>query len=708
MYHIWGFLLQTLSVSMVILILLFVKYILKDKLSPRWQYAVWILLMLRILIPINVSSYILPKIPVWIEMIKGITEKQMHSAYTSVYQPIHLTHIVPIVTSKPTSITDWLFLIYIFGVIVSLLRYLVSYISLRIILLTSSANSTNTLASAYVNSKQKNDICDTSNLELRIHALCKKYHLSPCQTLSVNGISSAFLCGVFRPFLVVPKDIYIDDKILLHELLHLKYMDTIQNIGWCILRSLHWCNPLVQYAICHIENDMESLCDQRVLEHLEGEERREYGTILLNMANSKYARIPGTSSISNGGKNISRRIEAIVHFKKYPQGMTLVFVCMILLLFSPTIIGYAATYSKEDYYPSSKKEIEQTMAIARLNRCSTVAGALDTYAKGLMLKNSAYIASASSLEKHSKLEEMMYHPPIDDNYQNQYMGSPYYGAYTDTGLYMNYVQKFEGYHIYNLKQIDDKHYQGSMVFSVRVYTDETKEKWFEIPYDDNISDEPFLLNDALLILPVDIKYEDAWVVEEIGERSTYNGSILDMEMDSSTPYIKKYYAKGETGTITLTLRTQYSVNNTIHDNSVLSFMSSSRFDDSPKTDAVFDNYFSYSYSVYDSTSSERRPALTVGIETMEFTSENQTFTKNPTWYHEPGDSFSYSGGSNAGESWKFQEIDENWDGMLRDGGGGSSTIDKDTGLILLPPAYGARIYFDGQDIETLTLTEVME
>ena len=328
--------------------------------------------------------------------------------------------------------------------------------------------------------------------------------------------------------MVIPKDTVVDDKILLHELLHLKYFDTIQNIAWCILRSLHWCNPIVQYAICRIENDMEALCDQRVLERLEGEERRHYGVILLNMANSKYAHIPGTSSISNGGKNIARRIEAIVHFKKYPQGMSLVSICILFLLFVPTIIGYANTYSKEDYFPESEKSIVHTMAVARLNRCSTIAGALDTYAKGLMLKNGAYLASASSLEKHPQLEQVIYQTSIE-------------GQSFDIGLYMNDIQKIEGYHIYNLEQLTEKEYQGLLVFSVRVYVDENKH-WIGTSYTSTDASEIRETN-GLLILPVTIRWEDAWVVEETGERSTYTGSSLDMEMDEASPYMKKYYAE---------------------------------------------------------------------------------------------------------------------------------------------------------------------
>lgn len=49
MENIWSFLLQTLSVSLIGLLLLVVKLLLRNRLSPRWQYAVWGVLAVRLM-----------------------------------------------------------------------------------------------------------------------------------------------------------------------------------------------------------------------------------------------------------------------------------------------------------------------------------------------------------------------------------------------------------------------------------------------------------------------------------------------------------------------------------------------------------------------------------------------------------------------------------------------------------------------------------
>ena len=50
MTNLWEFLLQTAYVSLVGVLLLVIKWLLRDKLSPRWQYFVWVVLAARLLV----------------------------------------------------------------------------------------------------------------------------------------------------------------------------------------------------------------------------------------------------------------------------------------------------------------------------------------------------------------------------------------------------------------------------------------------------------------------------------------------------------------------------------------------------------------------------------------------------------------------------------------------------------------------------------
>lgn len=363
MGDLWAFLIQTLTASGAAVFLLTIKALFQDKLSPRWQFSVWGILGLVLLIPAGAfGRHILVNWSLWIETVKSC----FFGIFTqsSVCMPIPLFPV-----KKPTSPADWIFIGYLAGVAFFALRYLGSYIRLRRIL------------SRGVDVSQLPELAEVQ----------KQYGLPSCRAVEVQGISSAFVCGILHPVLAIPADRETDRKVLLHELLHLKNRDVIWGVVISAFRCIHWCNPLLWYCANRAMNDMEALCDQRVLEHLEGEERRTYGKILLSMANEKYARTPGTSSAANGGKNIRKRIEAIARFKRYPTGMGLVSVCILVTLISPLLVG-TKTEATAWETSNAHRVFSQVRALnaARMTPCTTFAGAIDTYAKSILTGKQSY------------------------------------------------------------------------------------------------------------------------------------------------------------------------------------------------------------------------------------------------------------------------------------------------------------------------------
>ena len=656
MYNIWGFFLQTIAVSIVAGIMLLLKRIFEDKLSPKWQYGIWTLFAIRILVPVNLTSYVVPQLALGMEVLKAYVESQITSVYSQVYEPITVHHIIPIITKTPQSITDWLFAVYIAGVVCFLLRYFISYIRLRTLL------------------KRGNQV--SNELEAKLLSVCDIYGLKVCKIIAVNGLSSAFICGIFRPVLVVPTQGDVNEKVLIHELLHLKHHDTIQNVGWCMLRSLHWCNPLMHFVVNQIENDMESLCDQRVLELLEGEERREYGIILLDMANQKYARIPGTTSISNGGNNISKRIAAIVRFKKYPQGMALVSVCIILTLFWPTIIGSATTYDTMDYmyYNNSVDSMHKSMAIARINRCGTVAGAIDMYAKGVYKMNGAYVASASPFSEHARIAAELEE----------------YGCY-QPGKYVANIQHLMNYSLYNLDQIAEKEYIGTICYYAEVYYNE-----YVPELKDAIDEEDNTSCAAYIFLPVSIIYNQGWCVKENGERWI----VAEREYLKSESFIhlcsKEYYGRNDNGEFEIDIEVQYKIDSGMQSQNNSTFLDFSTFDTSPNPNAHFtyyglSKYFTYTHFL------EEKPRSYVEFYVKEMKTAD---------YFEPKE-FNFTSMDNSENGWRIFASTTNWEGTIRDSSGGGYGAD-DVVFVDMPSQYLVDWNIAGEEQEEIILKEVAD
>lgn len=648
MGDLWAFLLQTLTASGVAVLLLIVKAMFRDKLSPRWQFAVWGILGVVLLLPAGFGGrYVLLNWPVFVEVIK--------TALTSSYALTQVTAPIPLPSlSVPTTLWDWLYWAYVLGAGLLLVRYLFSYFCLRRALRVST--------------------CVDDSTAARIQAVADQYHLPTCRAVVLEGAGSAFLCGVISPVLVLPAGVQTDDKVLLHELLHLKYRDVIWGLVICLLRCLHWCNPLLWYCANQAGNDLESLCDQRVLERLEGEERREYGRILLSMANEKYARAPGTSSASNGGKNIRQRIEAIVRFKRYPAGMALVSVCAVIILAAPLVFGSqaASVYNEAGRLPGSA-DIDLSLASARTTWCTTYAGALDAYGKSLLTNSGAYRAMCAPLSQQAEIARIMHQRQEESLWPTW-----------DTGLPIDPDQS-EGYYIYNLEPVGEDTYKALVAVKLNGAPDGQ--------YEEN---KMYVACQQVLVQ----KEESRWVVTELGEVQTMK--VMESSMLWGVEELPSYLysSTAENFRVEVRYQTTFVVDNTVQKNSSSSwfFGPSTSFDTVPKPNAKFDEVTNNQWTrcVFLGSEEEKSSITQLGVSVLPLDEGEPRPTLRSAG------SGSGGGSSNHGETWVSRDLDSDWGSVaLMGGGGGSSGFDEDS--FLLPDRYAADLYINGQKAAELTL-----
>lgn len=708
MTNIWGFVLQTFTASLVALVLLFLHGACEKKFSPRWYSWLWGLLALRILIPVSVGrQYLFLSSSLWIETIKGMVERQLSSTFSGEYLPIVLRHPFPQLSGQaPTSVTDWLFLVYVAGVVVTLLYYLIGYLRLRYSL--------------------RHGVLVNAATAAEIAALAAENQLKTCRAIRVAGIASPFVYGIFRQCLVLPQDWVLDEKVMLHELLHVKYRDPLQSMGWALLLSLHWCNPILRLMARTIRMDLEALCDQRVLERLSGEERRDYGRILLSMVDERNPSRPGTSCIANGGRQIGTRIASIARFKKYDRGLGIFVVGLSAILALPLLLGMRDEgLINPNTYDNRPWSFERYMASARITRCSTMAGALDTYAKGLMRNHGLYRAAAAPLSEQGALLDEMEVEWARTNISNDFR--------LNGGL--SGIAQEEGYAIYDLAPDGADAYRATLVFfrPTEVGSEDEilriKHNWetgyYVAPYEGE---------GELILVPVRVWKEDAWVVSAAGERTvqpvaehrllTQYGALL-------AGHGKRFVGESSYGSIELTSQIVASVENQGPQNGSKRSGSGiyvelfNQFDDRPKTSADF---------AFMNTMLEQRYTLPLGVEHApqsavtiliqpRFGSEldDEAYFYSP--YENQVEDFSdslagkrqMSHNSTNGASWlrytlptEPAMIDLSWESSISYAetvylGGHPAQGNQEA-----PVEYLAQIYWDDVYKDTITLTEVRE
>ena len=367
MENIWMFLQQTAAASLVALFLLILQRIFLDKLSPRWQYGVWLVLLLRLLVPAGFGGRpTVLDVTFWVETLRTRVELGLNSAYSTPFAASLPAAPVPLPPAgAPTSWTDWAFLIYCAGVVLWAAWFVAGAVRLSL--------------------RVRGGVPVEGERRAAIEALAREQRLPmPRRIVECRWARTPFVVGVVRPALVLPMGWALDEKVVLHELLHLKYRDVWA--GWLTtaLRCLHWCNPFLWFVFDKTGNDRESLCDQRVLERLEGEDRRDYGRCLLAMADDKAVRTPGATTMANGARAVKARIEAIARFKRFPQGMGLVSGCIVFALSLSLVAGVPVSAAgTDDTVETPDGGNPAILALAAQNRATTVAGALDAYGKAL-------------------------------------------------------------------------------------------------------------------------------------------------------------------------------------------------------------------------------------------------------------------------------------------------------------------------------------
>ena len=647
MFDIWSFLLQTLTVSGVAALILLIKALFKDKLPPKWQFAVWSVLGLMMLIPAGLfGRYALFRWQIPIEIIKS---------WFGVYSFTKVLFPIPIIKGMPQTIADWLFVIYVLGILVFIAKYIISYFKLKRVLKLGFAPSEEKMA--------------------RIGAIATDYNIKLCKVIEVADLPSAFVCGVIHPVLVIPAGNDIDEKIILHELFHLKNRDTLWSVIISALRCLHWCNPLMVYCANRALNDMESRCDQYVLENLEGEERREYGHILLSMANERFSKTPGSTCINNGGKNIRERIENIARFKKYPQGMKLVSICVVILLAFPLVIGAQAASIYE-----FDNSVQLTLASARSTPCTTPAGAFDAYGKSILDRNGYYRAMcAPECMQADILKEM-----IEKDKAGIY---PIWEPGLD-----EWANTQSGYYIYNLKHIDSDAYEGLFVVELNYPPDgkaaEINKSYLAVQ---NLRVEKE--NGRWVAIPL----EDFRHVETISQSLAWGCLGL--------PGIT-YAGESNDIRIEVTYQTIHTIDSTVTNQNDLWFMSSSFYDTTPKPNAEFTNAARSQSTkcIYIGSDANKDSISQIGLSIAPVYEGD----KRPTNLRDPSQELSKPigdmmvGGSNTGEQWASKKLNPGWNSTITmDGGGGSTDPTKD---VEHPEYFVADLYLNNEKVANIDLT----
>ena len=141
----------------------------------------------------------------------------------------------------------------------------------------------------------------------------------PLPVYETDGLPSPCLYGMLRPAVYLTpeaaEDGTVRTHVLSHELTHFRHRDHIWSLLRCLALALHWYNPLVWAAVIFSKRDGELACDEGTIARLGEAERIPYGRTLIGLVARRSGAggvLSCSTTMTGGKKTVQRRIAQLV------------------------------------------------------------------------------------------------------------------------------------------------------------------------------------------------------------------------------------------------------------------------------------------------------------------------------------------------------------------------------------------------------------
>ncbi len=332
----------SLSGSFFILFLCCLKPIIRHRLTKSWQYYIWLVVIIRLLIPFSLG------VDIWGHS-NALPQQETTSEHLSYTLNAYRADENPTPAQSYLTQVVYAWLIWIMVALILLVRKITIY-----------QNFTRYIKAG------RTEVSDMRQLE-QLGKFAEQLKINQTVELYTNSlISSPLLIGFFKPCIILPTSELSDTDFgntILHELIHYKRLDMFYKWLVQLTICLHWFNPLVHLMSREISHDCELSCDEVALRTLNPSKHKAYGVTLLNVLTvRKYNQQIASLSLNEGKELMKERLDSILNFKKSSWLtrsamllLTVVFLCGFAITGVAAAdgeksIGQPYIYSQTGYY----------------------------------------------------------------------------------------------------------------------------------------------------------------------------------------------------------------------------------------------------------------------------------------------------------------------------------------------------------------------
>lgn len=170
----------------------------------------------------------------------------------------------------------------------------------------------------------------------------------PLPVYVTTAVETPCLFGLIHPAVYVTPEVQSDPKALRyaleHELTHFYQRDFLWSILRCICICLHWFNPLVWLAVHLSRQDAELSCDEGTIRRIGEEQRIAYGNTLIDLTCTQHRPsdlLYAATTMTGSKKSIRERVTFIA---RCPKNLTLAALAVVLV----TAVAVGCTFTGAD------------------------------------------------------------------------------------------------------------------------------------------------------------------------------------------------------------------------------------------------------------------------------------------------------------------------------------------------------------------------
>ena len=224
------------------------------------------------------------------------------------------------------------------------------------------------------------------------HAVCQSGKL---QVYATPIVETPCLFGFFSPAIYVTPDVAADETalrhVLAHEMTHYRHKDHL----WSLLRvaclCLHWYHPLVWWSAALSRRDGELACDAGSLSILGEAEREDYGRTLVALSCGRVtpsALLTTATTMSGGKQTLKERISLIA---RKPQTKAAAVFALVVIAAFAALFTFTGSAPKGSYLHWSARNVNHGINYRThyARDVDTVTVHVEQYENGIPVANAA-------------------------------------------------------------------------------------------------------------------------------------------------------------------------------------------------------------------------------------------------------------------------------------------------------------------------------